>query len=237
MHFHKTTALTLALAFSLTTFNSAFAADPAPGVVEVSAAMRYPDGSILKARPTEVQLVKAEQMQKSVAGKVALGVLLFAMGGGTGFTTSSKDNMVGSTIDGLQDRSNLQIADPAEFANRLQTSVQAAIQANAEWSAKTFKRGVLVAGGVSNLVYEGLTGEDAERYRLKTDWVVYKAKESFSLFGGSQVTVDCSAQSAEPLPQTTWAENNYAKVKTELDANMQTCEQKVLAALPDLLKD
>lgn len=184
-----------------------------------------------------MQIVKAEQMQKNVAGKVALGVLMFALGGGTGFTSSSKDNMVGSTIDGLEDRSNLQIGDAATFASRLQTTVQAAMQSNAEWADKTFKHPITVAGGVVNLVYEGLTGDDATRYRLKADWVVYKRRESFTLFGAPNTRVDCSYQSPAPLTQAAWAENNYALVKAELDAILPACEQKVVAALPDLLKD
>jgi hypothetical protein len=42
---------------------------------------------------------------------------------------------------------------------------------------------------------------------------------------------------AYPIAQATWAENNYAQVKTELDAVLPACEQKVVAALADLLKD
>lgn len=162
---------------------------------------------------------------------------MFAIGGGTGYTTNSKDNMVGSTIEGLDDRSNLQIGDANAFASHLQATMQAAMQNNTEWADKTFKKPITVAGGLVNLVYEGPTGEDATRYRLKADWVVYKPRESFSLFGGPNRHVDCSYESPTPMTQAAWAENNYAQVKAEMDAMLPACEQKVLAALPDLLKN
>lgn len=178
-----------------------------------------------------MQIVKAEQMQKNAAGKVALGVLMFALGSGTGFTSSSsKDNMVGSTIEGLDDRSNLQIGDAGVFTTRLQTTVQTAMQSNTEWTDKTFKHPITVAGGVVNLVYEGLTGDDATRYRLKADWVVYRRRESFTLFGAPNTRVDCSYHSSAPLTQAAWAESNYALVKAELNTILPACEQKVVAA-------
>lgn len=229
--------VTLALAMACTFISPAHAAEPEQGVVKVVASMEYPDGSMLKFRPVEVQLVKAEQMQKSVAGKVALGVLLFAVGGGTGFTSSSKDNMVGTKIEGIDDRSNLQIVNADAFAASLQISVQAATRATAQWTDKIFKNPIHLAGGAVNLVYEGLTGEDATRYRLKADWVVYKRRESFSLFGGAYSKVDCSYESSTPMTQAAWAESNYALVKAEMDAMLPACEAKVLAALPELLKN
>jgi outer membrane lipoprotein SlyB len=219
------TALLLALTYGACA--PSFAAEPVPGVVQAEASMAYPDGSVLKLRPTEVQIVKAEQMQKSVAGKVALGVFLFALGGGTGYTSSSKDNMVGSTIEGLEDRNNLQIGDAGAFANHLQAAVQVAMQNNTEWADKTFKKPITVAGGVVNLVYEGLTGDDATRYRLKADWVVYKQRESFSLFGAPNTQVDCSYASPTPMTQAAWAEDHYALVKAAMDAMLPSCEEKV----------
>ncbi|TXH89795.1 MAG: hypothetical protein E6Q78_06215 [Rhodoferax sp.] len=233
----KTSNLALAAMLALTANACAYAADLQPGTIQTTASMVYPDASELRVRPTEVQIVKAEQMQKNMAGKVALGVLMFALGGGTGYTSSSKDNMVGRTIDGVEDRSNLRIGDANEFASHLQTTVYTALQGNTEWANKTFKHPITVAGGVVNLVYEGLTGDDATLYRLKADWVVYKRRESFTLFGAPHTTVDCSYQSPTPLSQAAWAENNYALVKSELDAMLPACEQKVVASLPDLLKD
>jgi hypothetical protein len=54
------------------------------------------------------------------------------------------------------------------------------------------------------------------------------------------ITVDpdtTAYQSPIPIAQATWAENNYAQVKAELDAVLPACEQKVVATLADLLKD
>ncbi len=217
------------------TCGPALAQDLSPIRAELSSV--YPDDTRLKERPTEVRIVKVEQMQKNVAGQVALGVLMFALGGGTAFAGSSKDNMKGTTIEPLDDRSNLQIEDAKVFASRLQVLVGNAIQENADWSGKVFKRPVVLAGGVSNLIYEGLTGDEANLYRLKTDWVVYKRKEGFTLFGNPNVVVDCAYSSPTAQSQAAWAENNYAQVKAEMDANIAACEQKVLAAVPDLLKD
>lgn len=231
----KSTALTMVLVLGVMT--QPFAAEPLPGALRVDVSLTYPDDSMLKFRPTEVQILKAEHMQKNVAGKVALGVLLFAFTGGTGFTTSSKDDMAGGKIQDVEDRSNLQITDATVFAAHVQTAVQAAMQGQPQWSDKTFKYPLTVAGGMVQLVYEGLTGDDANLYRLKADWVVYKHRESFSLFGAPNVSVDCSYQSPTPLSQAAWAENNYAQVKAEMDAMLPLCEQKVVAALPELLRN
>lgn len=229
------TQLTAIAVVSAFLVNAAIAQDAGP--LQVKYSLSYPDGSTLKDMPSEVRIVKAEHMQRNVAGKVALGVLLFAVGGGTGFTTSSKDNLKGAAIDALDDRSNIAIPSPQGFAESLQTMVDTAIPSHENLAGKTFKKPLLVGGGMSQLVYEGLTGDDAKLYRLKTDWVVYKYKESFSLFKNPLVVVDCSQQSTSPLPQSSWAENNYAQVKVEMDASIAACKEKVLAAVPELLKD
>ncbi|MES2878759.1 MAG: hypothetical protein V4713_10080 [Pseudomonadota bacterium] len=217
--------------------NTTIAQEQDIGSIQAEYSLEYPDGSRLKQKPTEVRIVTAEQMQKSVGSKIALGVLLFAFTGGTGFSGSSKDNMNGATIDALEDRSNIQITDPDALAARLQAQVNDALKASAEPPAKSFTKPLTVAGGMTSLIYESLTGDEAGLYRLKTDWVVYKRKESFSIFGPFTFVVDCGNQSTKPLSQKDWAENNYAMVKTEMDATIATCEQKVLAAVPALLKD
>ncbi len=197
----------------------------------------YPDGSRLKETPTEVRILKAEQMQKNVAGKVALGALLFLVGGGTGFTTSSKDNMVGKSIEPLEQRDNLQIPKPEVISRRIQDQAALSTKDKPELAAKTFKKSLLIAGGVIQLVYEGLTGPEAEMYRLTSDWVVYKPKEKFSFISNPNVTVDCSYKSPTALSQAQWAQDNYAQVKAQMEANLTECESKVAAAVPDLLKD
>ena len=233
------TALFVAINFVMGSFahNAAFAQETDIDALQAQYTLNYHDGSHLKEKPTEVHLVKAESMQKEVAGKVALGVLLFALAGGTGFTSSSKDNMNGAVIDGLEDRSNLQIPSPDAFAQRLQVQVNNAIKSSETAPAKPFSKPLLVAGGATNLVYESLTGEESQLYRLKSDWVVYKQRESFSFRGPYSLMVNCNDQSDKPLSQDEWAQDNYARVKSEMDATLARCEKKVLAAAPDLLKD
>lgn len=233
----KSTMLNTAFAVLSTTLavSTATAQDIAPIKVEYS--QIYPDGSRLATAPTEVRILKAEQMQKNVAGKVALGVLLFAIGGGTGFTSSSKDNMVGTSIEPLDDRSNIQTPKPDVFAARLQTVMTSTVKNDPELTAKTFEKPLLIAGGMTQLVYEGLTGPEAELYRLKSDWTVYKRKEGFVMLSNPNVVVDCSYQSPTAQSQVAWAENSYAQVKKEIEANLADCEEKVLAAAPALLKE
>lgn len=66
-----------------------------PGAVNVVYFMRYPDGSYLKERPTEITIVKRETTQKQVAVQVALNVFMLAMGGGVGFQGFGKDELKG----------------------------------------------------------------------------------------------------------------------------------------------
>ncbi|WP_394792404.1 hypothetical protein [Rhodoferax sp.] len=170
----KTTLTRCSASFIAATFAiGSFAHGPAfaqeMDVLKAEYTLTYHDGSHLKRKPTEVRIVKPELMQKEVAGKIALGILLFVVAGGTGFTTSSKDNMNGAVIDGLEDHSNLQIPSPDAFAERLQVLINDAIKTSDAVPAKPFARPLLLAGGATNLVYESLTGEESQLYRLKSD--------------------------------------------------------------------
>jgi hypothetical protein len=108
------TTLFVAINFAIGSFahNTAFGQEADVDLLQAQYTLNYHDGTHLKEKPTEVHIVKAESMQKEVAGKVALGVLLFVLTGGTGFTSSSKDNLNGVVIDDLEDHSNLQIPSP-----------------------------------------------------------------------------------------------------------------------------
>jgi hypothetical protein len=189
----------------------------------------YPDDSRLKEVPGEIRIIRAEAMHKKVASNVALGLAFFALGG-IGFNTSSKENFVGVKIEPLEDRSNLQ-NEIASFVGRLKKSVNAALQANPQWAEKKFEKSLLVAGGVTDLMYESLTGDEAQLYRLSTSVVVYKPREGFSFFPPPKV--DCSAKSDKPLPQSEWEKDNYAMVKVEQEALYAACEKKVLASVAD----
>lgn len=213
----------------------AIAQDNAPIKAEYS--LVYPDGSKLKERPSEVRIVTPAQMQKLVGAKVGLAVLLFAATGGTSMSSGSKHDLNGSEIELPTDRSNLQIPDPDAFAARLGAKVNEAITSDGVSVAKPISRPLTLAGGAAHLVYESLSGEEAELYRLTTDWVVYLRKESrFSLSGPFVFTVNCASSSDKARSQKEWAENGYAQVKSELDAGVQACEKKVLEVAPPLLK-
>ena len=208
-----------------------------PGVIGVVYTQVYPDGGRLKEIPTEVTIVKREATTSLVGAQVALNVVMLAMGGGFGFQSFSKDGFKGAVIEGSVDRVNL--TDPAAgtFMVALRASVNDAVQADTTLRQKIFNNSLNVIGG-TKLVYETLTGTDEERYRLKTDLMIFKKKESAGLVSVTPfVTVNCQNQSPVPLTQATWAENNYQIVKNEVESMYAACQKKVLADLHNLLKD
>jgi hypothetical protein len=208
------------------------------GEVKVQYSLLYPDGSRLKELPTEVTVVKRESTIKSVAAQVGLNVLALALGGGVGFQGFSKDDLKGVRIEDAVSRENLKNPVSNEFLRELESKVSATVQQNPALAQKGYQRPILVAGGNARLVYESLAGEDEERFRLKSDLIVYKQREGAGLFTFKSVNVvDCENASDNPLPLDQWAVNNYQSVKTQLDAMLSTCESKVLAKLPELLED
>jgi len=169
------------------------------GVVRVVYTQTYPDGSRLKQIPTEVTIVKREATTSLVGAQVALNVFMLAMGGGIGFQTFSKDSLRGAVIEGSADRANLKDPAAGTFMVALRASVNDAIQADASLRQKTFNNSLDVIGS-TQLVYETLAGTDEERYRLKTDLMVFKKKESASLLSVVPfVVVKCQNQSPAPL--------------------------------------
>lgn len=208
-----------------------------PGVIQVIYSYTYPDGSRIKEIPTEVTIVKREATTSLVSTQVALNVFMLAMGGGIGFQGFSKDSLKGAVIEGPADRANLKNPAAGTFMLSLQASVNDAIQADATLRQKTFNNSLNVIGS-TQLVYETLASTDEERYRLKTDLMVFKKKESASLVSMAPfVTVNCQNQSPTPLVQARWAENNYQIVKDEIDSMYAACQKNVLADLKNLLKD
>ena len=148
-----------------------------------------------------------------------------------------KDSLKGAVIEGPADRANLKNPAAGTFMLSLQASVNDAIQADATLRHKTFNNSLNVIGS-TQLVYETLASTDEERYRLKTDLMVFKKKESASLVSMAPfVTVNCQNQSPTPLVQARWAENNYQIVKDEIDSMYAACQKNVLADLKNLLKD
>lgn len=193
----------------------------APGEVRVLYSTLYPDGSRLKEIPTEVTIVKRENTLNNV--------------GVQGF---SKDGLKGSRIDDAASRANLQNPVAGKFLGNLKDRIDNALRQDPGLKDRTFREPVLVVGGNTRLIYETLADGEEERFRLKTDLLVYKRRESAGLFSFTPlVTVDCRNESAEPLPRDQWALNDYQPVRTHLETMMSDCEARVMADLASLLKD
>lgn len=207
-------------------------------IVNVAYTVNFPDGSWLKERPTEVRIVRAKNTQNNVAAQIGLNVLMLAMGVGAGFRTFSKDGLKGEEITDLIDRSNIKNPIPTDFAMKIDQTVNAWIQTKPEYKTKTFKHTVNVAGGSSRLMYEALSGEDAEKYKLATEMVIYKQRESVGFFSfRPSNTLDCGEKSKLTLTEKEWAEDNYSRVKTQLALSLESCEAKLVGQLDEFLKD
>lgn len=209
------------------------------GDVKVLYTLFYPDGSRLKEFPTEVTVVKRESTIKNVAAQVGLNVLALALGGGGfGFQGFSKDDLKGTPIEDAVSRENLKNPVLNEFLRELQSKVSTAVQQNPALVQKSYQQPILIADGNARLIYESLAGEDEEYFRLKSNLIIYKRREDAGILTFSpNIVMNCETASDNPLTLSQWAVNNYQMVKTQLDTMLSTCEPKILAKLPDLLKD
>lgn len=207
----------------------------APGPLRVVYSLRYPDGSYLKEKPSEVRLVTREATSNKVAQQIGLNLALLALGG-LAFQGFSKDDLMGRPVDGVSQRDHLKVPVDTAFVTRLQARVDTAMQSSESLRLRTFARPLTVAGGSTRLVYENLKGSDVPTFRLKTDLVIYKAREGgFTNNLLAARVVECSNESPEAWPQTHWAEGNYLPVKTQLYTMLQACEDKVIASLESTL--
>ena len=205
-----------------------------PGIVKVEYTKElYGKDASLKHIPDEVRIVTQDATKTNVATQVATSILL----GGFGFSGFSKDTFRGKQIEFDGPRNNLKISAPNEFVKRLENNINSITQTAPEHSNRTWNNPILVSNGSARLIYEKLMDGHDQHYRLINDMSVYKKKESAGMFTLVQsVAVDCSTQS-EPILLAEWQANNYQLVKTELDNAMNTCEEAVLAKLPELLKE
>lgn len=209
-----------------------------PAQLNVSYTQQYPSEARLKEIPNEITIVKREATSKNVGTQVALNVLLLAVGGGVGVQGFSKDGLKGAPITDVKDRRNLQNPIPNTFVNDLRSNLNALAQAQPEFSSKVYRNAFMITDGHTRLVYENLTGTEEETFRLKTDLLIYKRKETAGMFSISPfVEVDCKNQSPEPLPLATWAEQDYQLVRKQLTAMLDQCAKKVAMELPNFLKE
>ncbi|MGE0097575.1 MAG: hypothetical protein AB7S86_04430 [Hydrogenophaga sp.] len=235
--FHRNLTCTLALSALL----ASCAAPPSSssssdaGAIKVIYSQIYPDGSILKEKPSEIRMVTRDATSKNVAAQVGLNAVLLAMGAFS-FRGFSKDDLKGSELTDVADRSHLQNPVPTEFVGRLQARVDAFVQTDESLQKRRFERPLIVGGGNVRLVYESLLGTEEEKFRLKTDLVVYKKRESSAMASlMAPVVVECSGKSPDAWPQSRWAQENYLLVKVQLDELLQACETKVQGNLHQLL--
>jgi hypothetical protein len=229
---------TATVALTPVTVTSAVSAAPlALTVIKAQYTEVYPDGSRLKDVPKEVTIVRRANTQKNVVGQVALNVLMLAVGGFGGFSGFSKDGLLGSPIEGLTERENIQNQIPRTYGLQLQHQVNEWIATQSAYSSKIYSNPLLIAGGQTRLVYENLAGTDEEKFRLKTTLSIYKRKEKTGFFGDPNIAVGCDDTSTELLLEKEWALDNYRLVKTQMDAALKACNQKVVSELPSILKD
>lgn len=204
-----------------------------PGLVKVE----YSRGT-LKETPTEVTIVRRENKANQVAGQIALGLLMFALVGGTGFQDVDKEMLLGSRIEDPNASENLKNPVSGEFVLGLQEKVAAFVKQNPELKSKSFQHPIVVSGGSARLIYEAFSDDD-QRFRLRNDLTIYKRRENAKRFSFDSpgVHVSCVEITPEPRIEAEWAVDGYRPVRTTLDDWLKTCENKVLAKLPELLKD
>lgn len=211
-----------------------------PGAVAVRYTTELPYGSTLKRSPTEVQLVERADTHKEVGKQIGINLFMLAMGG-VGFSAQgfSKTSLAGNPIAASGDRANLRNPIPEEFVARLSERINATVKADPALAMRHWRQPVNVAGGFTRLLYDELDGDTPERLHLAMDLTVYKRREDWSplSFSNSSVLVDCNSKSPTARAQEDWAPDDYREVRLEFDALLDACERKVMAALPDLLKD
>ncbi len=208
-----------------------------PGELPVFYSTAYSSGIKLKEAPKEVTIVHRQKTVGVTAAQVALNVFSLAMGAGAGFMSFGKEGFRGDPIGNLEDRNNLRIP-VKDFTKRIGQQTKSWFNDHPEYKERQFSNGLFVAGGSTRLIYENLIGADDATYRLVLDLEVYKKKETAGWMTVTpNVSIRCDYKSAEPVPQTVWAEDSYAKVRKELADAFRTCEERVIAALPELLKE
>jgi hypothetical protein len=195
----------------------------------------YTDGSRLKDTPEEVLIVRPKNTQNNVATQAALNVALFALGG-LSFKTFSKDDLKGNKLEDVKNRNNVRNPVATDFITQLRAQIKPELQSRSDLKTRVFKNSLQVAGGSFKLVYEGLTGDEANLYKMKAELSAYKRKESAGPFTVKPlVEVSCNRVSEKALPLEDWSKDDYVMVRQWVDETLDQCSKNVIAALPDLL--
>lgn len=231
-HPRKSLMAVLAGVLLVTACASAPVAEVSPGKLKVVYSLAFADGTRLKEKQEEITLVTRDATARLAAGAVAMGILGLALGTLI-YTSVDKDRMKGQSIKDAADRSNLRNAVATDFVSTLQIAIDSRIAAEPAWRSRGFRQPITVGGGWASLVYEALLGEGEPAYQLRLDLDVYKSPEAGWLRPAEQIA--CSARSVPARPLGEWATDSYQPVKTQLDAFLMTCQEKVITELPRLL--
>ncbi|MFJ3048006.1 hypothetical protein ACIPEN_19420 [Herbaspirillum chlorophenolicum] len=214
----------------------AVAKPAAAGMLGVVYTTNFPDGSRLKETPAEITIVRSETTQKAAAAQTALGILTFVLAGGAGFSGFSKESLRGEKIEDVKDRNNVRNPVPTDFTVQLREQLNVAMEAKRSQYKPVYKHPVNVAGGNTRLIYESLTGDEAQQFRMNTELEVYKKKEGAGLFSVNPFErVSCGRVSEKALPLDEWMKDDYAMVRQWMDDTLRMCSEKVVAALPKML--
>jgi hypothetical protein len=204
--------------------------------VGVAYTTKFTNGSYLKEVPEEVFIVRPKNTQNNVAAQVALNMFMFALGGGLAVNGFDKSDLKGDKLDDVKDRKHVRNPVSTDYIGKLSKEINAALQARAELKPGAYKNSVMVAGGSSTLIYESLTGDEANLYKMNTELTIYKRKEDAGLFTFNPfVEVSCNRVSEKALPLEDWAKDDYVMVQQWVDETLDQCSKKVVGALPDLL--
>ncbi|MBG7621993.1 hypothetical protein I5R65_21185 [Herbaspirillum sp. AP02] len=161
---------------------------------------------------------------------------MFALGGGMALNTFDKGDLKGDKLDDVKDRKHVRNPVSTDYVGKLSKEINAALQARTELKPGAYKNSVMVAGGSATLIYESLTGDEANLYKMNTELTIYKRKEDAGMFTISPfVEVSCNRVSEKALPLEDWAKDDYVMVQQWVDETLDQCSKKVVGALPDLL--
>ena len=195
----------------------------------------FGENSVLKEVPKEVRLIRREATQKNIGQQVALNALLFVVGGGFGAQGFNKTDLNGIAIPDVEDRTYLKNPVSEEYVASLKASLNETAASNPAYKDKIFKQPVVVQGGAASLVYESLMGGPVT-YFFKLDLLIAKRKETAGMFTLNPVVyIDCSGRSEQSKTLENWALDNYKEVSIEFQKLLNSCQNKTIAEMGNLL--
>jgi hypothetical protein len=198
-----------------------------------------------------VTVIKASSMIKGNA----LGILLAPLtliGGGEISVNTSKYALMGENF--LTDKGQVLVNplhDGREFLTEMQLITDTFIEKTEGQKSKSFKNGVNITNGYARLVYEELTGEKSNQYRLNVVLFVYKKfeqdeslKQSLSNIKDAltlqlkprMVQLDCSHVSDNYYSLEQWQQDDAKMLRSKLKDVGELCKSQYSSKLMDFLQ-